>query len=457
MASRAWIIPVLGFVLIFTSRADFFGLLIVDLVATVMIRGDWWLGAVMMNPGDLILGAVAFLFLSGRWPEGDMRLRDVPLFKTWVLLGCLLSFSYLNSPYYSDRLTDPVRIAYQLYRYCWKPTLYYVLTALIVGRDVDRARKLMIVVLALGCFTAFSTVATYVIGGRAGADLIDEKNKFAGALIAPATACLALLLAAPAGRARTLLTVGLGILGVGLVAAGSRGAMVAAGVAAIVLMVSLARFAGGRRRLFRLVGWAAAAVVVVLLVVPDIGRFAGARQLAELSQGSDVNTLTWRMELRWPHFWKIILEHPWVGVGTDRDYSLGESMNTPHNGYLSLALHHGLPVAILMVFFGLRSAMHAWRTFLRRGPTAPRLLALGVSAAIIGLMTHNIVESTLTQPYVEKLFWVLGGLASVSAMLGKDAPARVEPTTATAQSRTRRRRGGSIPIRPIAPAPEQTN
>jgi hypothetical protein len=132
-------------------------------------------------------------------------------------------------------------------------------------------------------------------------------------------------------------------------------------------------------------------------------------------------------------------------------------MNTPHNGYLSLALHHGLPVAILMLFFGLRSAMHAWRTFLRRGPTGPRLLALGVSAAIIGLMTHNIVESTLTQPYVEKLFWVLAGLASVSSILGKDAPAPAAPTTAPARRRSRRRRGGSIPIRPIVPSPEQSN
>ena len=83
------------------------------------------------------------------------------------------------------------------------------------------------------------------------------------------------------------------------------------------------------------------------------------------------------------------------------------------------------------------------------------LLSLGVSAAIIALMTHNIVESTLTQPYVEKLFWVLGGLAGVSALLGRELPA---PSEAPEQSVTRvrrRRRGGRIPVRPVVPSPEQ--
>ena len=447
-------IPVLGFALLFTSRVDFFALLLLDLACTVIIPGDWWLGGLMMNPSDLILFATGFLFLAGHWPDGGVRMRDVPLLRTWLLLGLLLSISYVLSPFNADRLTDPIRVAYQLYRYCWKPILFYVLTALIVGRDTERARKLVITVLLLGCYTAFSTLATY-IGGGGGAELIEEKNKFAGALIAPATACLALLLAAPAGRARTLLTGGLGILGLGLVAAGSRGAIVASAAAAVVLMLSLARFAGGRRRIVRLMGWAAAAVLVVLVAVPDLGRFAGAQQIAELTQGTEVNTLTWRMQLRWPYFWAKVLEHPWVGVGTDRDETLADHANTPHNGYLSLALHHGLPVAVLMAIFGVISAMRAWRTFLRRGETAPRLLSLGVSAAIIALMTHNFVESTLTQPYVEKLFWVLGGLAGVSALLGRELPAPSEAPEQNVTRVRRRRGGGRIPVRPIAPSPEQ--
>jgi hypothetical protein len=454
MPSRAWLLPILGFLLLYTSRANFFALLVLDLTCATLIDADWWIAGTWVHPSDFILAAFAFLFVSGRWPEGGMRLRDVPLLRLWVLLGFFLSFSYLTLPYNAERLTDPLRILYQLYRYCWKPIIYYPLAVLIIGRDVDRARKLMFVVLALGCVTAVTTLVTYVAGGGVG-ELIEGKNRFAGSLIAPTTACIALLLAAPAGRNRLLLTGALGVLGIGLVAAGSRGAIVAAGVAGIVLVTSLARFSGGRKRLARLFGWAAAAALIALLMVPDLGRFAGTQELAELSEGTKVDNLTWRMQLRWPYFWRKAVAHPWIGIGTDRDETLADEANTPHNGYLSLALIHGLPVAALFIFFGLRSAIHAWRNFLHRGEARPRLLALGASAAIIGIMTHNIVESTLTHRYVGKLFWVLLGIAAVSSLLGRTSPAVVERAERSTQSRGRPY-GGRIPVRPIVPSPGQT-
>ncbi len=454
MPTRVWLFPILGFLLLYTSRADFFALLVLDLACATFIDGDWWIAGTWVHPSDFILAAFGFLFISGRWPEGGMRLRDVPLLRLWVLLGVCLSFSYLALPYNAERLTDPTRILYQLYRYCWKPIIYYPLTVLIIGRDLDRARKLMVAVLALGCLTAFTTLATYLSGGGA-SELIEGKNRFAGSLVAPTTACLALLLAAPAGRTRALLTVGLGVLGIGLVTAGSRGALVAAGVAAIVLVTSLARFSGGRRKIARLFGWASAAALIAVLLVPDLGRFAGTQQLAELSEGMQVNTLTWRIQLRWPYFWQKAVEHPWIGIGTDRDETLADEANTPHNGYLSLALLHGLPVALLTILFGLRSAIHAWSNFLHRGEAGARLLALGASAAIIGIMTHNIVESTLTHVYVGKLFWVLLGVAAVSSLLGKPSPAPGARVGRTAQT-TRRRYAGRIPVRPIVPSSGHT-
>jgi O-antigen ligase len=209
--------------------------------------------------------------------------------------------------------------------------------------------------------------------------------------------------------------------------------------------------------LVRTLGWASAAALVVLLVLPDIGRFAGVRQLAELSQGADVHNLRWRMELRWPYFWKKVVEHPWVGIGTDRDETLADTANTPHNGYLSIALRRGLPASVLTIVFGLLAAFQAWRVFPRRGATPQRLLALGVSAAILAVMTHNIGESTLVHPYIGKLFWVLVAIGAVSPSWATDASADTAQSVAIETPRgSRRGVRGRIPIRPIAPSPEKT-
>ena len=247
MESRAWILPVLG------SRCSSRRARISSpsccstSPAPSSFPATGIFGGMMMNASDIVMVTMGFLFLD-RALAGRRHTRTPhPALRRGSFSAAALDL--LRASRRSTKSASPtrMRIAYQIYRYCWKPILYYVLTALIIGTDTDRARKLIVTVLTLGCYTAFSTLATYLQEAEAASrshraqEQIRRRAHRAGHRLSRALARRA------RGRTRTLLAGGLGILGIGLVAAGSRGAIVAAAVAAVVLMISLARFAGGRR------------------------------------------------------------------------------------------------------------------------------------------------------------------------------------------------------------------
>jgi hypothetical protein len=450
--SKIWIVVVLALALLCAIRGSFLGLLILDIAASAAFPDDWYVASVLFNGSDIVFAMLILLAVVGRWPEGGTRLRDVPGIRVWILIGLLSSWAYVAAPMNAIHLTDPARVAYQLYRYCWKPILFYPLVYIVVGSDPRRARTLLTAMLVMGGYTAATRLNEY-FGGAPTTSFIRNKNLFAGLLIAPTIACFAMVLATPAGRRRALLLAGLALLGSGLVVAGSRGALVAAAAAAGLLTLRLVRFAGGRRRLLRLAGWGALGlIVVVVLLAPDISRLPGVKLLMELDQGTQVHNLTWRATERWPYFSQKVLQNPGLGVGTDRDQSLGLNAVTPHNGYLSLALIHGLPMAVLTVMFGIHAIRVARRTFLQRGDSQVRLLALGVGAAIVGLLVHNIVESTLNLPYVSKLYWLLVALGIGSFTLQFEASPH--PVQIRIARHRRRRARGRVPVRALQPAPE---
>jgi len=60
-----------------------------------------------------------------------------PLMPLWVAFGILLSAAYINGVLGQGYLTDPVRISYQLYRYCWKGILLFPLIVMFLRRSSD--------------------------------------------------------------------------------------------------------------------------------------------------------------------------------------------------------------------------------------------------------------------------------------------------------------------------------
>jgi O-antigen ligase len=224
----------------------------------------------------------------------------------------------------------------------------------------------------------------------------------------------------------------LAVLGRTFLYSGSRGAFAGLVVGTVGLVWWTFSSRHFRPQLRRLGIVAAVALVGVLVVKPDLFERPNVSRMLSASQGAEVSTFRWRLEERWPHFWKKTLEHPWIGTGDYVDQTLGPRANTPHNGYLALAVKSGLPAValyLLMGIFGIRDGLRATRR--RREPLAQIFGALA-TAGLLGLLTHNIVDNILMVFFTRDLFWLLVGFAVIAARLPTAvAPSRSLSTSAS--------------------------
>jgi len=114
------------------------------------------------------------------------RFLEHPLIGLWLVYGLILSAAYVNAHSGQGLLTDPVRIVYQLYRYCWKEILLFPLVV-ILFRRADRLG-------AIGQVLIISSVINALVGIfqiRSGALLTTglfqtmSKNGSAASLVRP--------------------------------------------------------------------------------------------------------------------------------------------------------------------------------------------------------------------------------------------------------------------------------
>ena len=92
-------------------------------------------------------------------------------------------------------------------------------------------------------------------------------------------------------------------------------------------------------------------------------------------------------------------------MGTHVDLSLGKTGNTPHSGYIALAVSAGVPALVLTIFFlwkGGRSGLrlHRWTTDIDE-----RAIAIACTATLVVVGVHSIAESTIDTPLVSGLCW----------------------------------------------------
>jgi O-antigen ligase len=393
---------------------------------------EFELGARVDFTDLLFVGLAVAWVVRGRAAKPSDRLR-VPFLGLWILLGVWASLAYLQAPVNQFNLTDPVRIAYQIYRYCWTPILYYPLAVMLLGER----RPLWVAIGAAvtgGLLTSLEAIQQGYAGERASGPFT-APNAMGAAMMVPLIIAGASLLWSRTRGQRLFYALVMIALGRALFFSGSRGAfgatVVAVSFGALLLLTKRAT----RQRALRLVTVGVVAVAAVIALTPGLLERPTVQRMLSVVEGSQASTFQWRVEERWPHFLAIVMEHPWFGVGNEVDLSLGPNANTPHNGYLAVAMLQGIPALALMLFFagvGISAAVQVHR---RARNWVESLFGVMVASALLAILIHNIDDSTLHQLFIGKVFWLLIALATIAARRPRVLLARratVQPVPAPA-------------------------
>ena len=439
-ALPGWLLLIVGAVVVaLTLRSQPHRLLILDLIL-VLFPGGWTVAGILVNPTDIVFVGIAVMLLRRR----DWK-AEVPLLRLWILLGVLQSLAYVHAPHNHQYLTDPLRATYQLYRYCWKPILYYPICVILLA---DKRRPLAQVILSLlivADITSVQGIAQGLDGLRASGPF-DGTNALGGALVTPLLLASLFLVRGDVGGSRLFYGVSTLLMVRALIFSNSRGAFVATLVGALLCAAGLLTTARGRGMVFRTAGAGVLLVFLLLAVRPDALEGPNVQRLTTVTAGTEVGNFQWRREKRWPFFWKKVKDNPLFGVGTEVDFALGPDMNTPHNGYLALALVHGIPAASLFLIFALLAMKAGVRAFRRSRDAWERAFGLGAGASLLGLLVHNVVDATLLMPFVASLFWMLVA-ATLTARRREAAPvSEREPVRSSRSVRgaARRRSGADL-------------
>lgn len=369
---------------------------------------QWRVSDVHVDLTDMTLLAVTLaLLLRPRARPGWPGLRHRWL---WLAYGALLSVAYVNAPINQEHLTDPIRVAYQLFHWAWRPVLHYPLYVAFFNDRKKFGAALIAVLLAADVCAAQATIQGYASMEATGPFF--SKNELGGMLVIPMLVAIGGFFFAPSRRRKTFYALSTLAILRGLTISGSRGAVVAAVLGIMFFAAGLAMTGYGRARLVRFGVAAAALGIVALMTQPDLLERPTVQHMLTASHPEEVDNYQWRKQERWPVFWAKIMAHPWLGMGTDVDLSLGEDANTPHNGYLSIAVTSGIPVLAVFVTFALLAVRGGLRVFRRARDRSQALLGLTLAAALAGFLVHNMVDSTLQMPFATKLFWLLiaGGM-----------------------------------------------
>jgi putative inorganic carbon (hco3(-)) transporter len=344
-----------------------------------------------------LLGGVLFLAWLYRLltRRGRAPLRHRVVYATAALLAVLMASAVLHQ---NGTVGAQVLIRYVSY-----------LTALVVLVDCMQDRltprlAAQVYVAAASVAACFGLVQFFRHSLRAGGPLGDP-NDFAFFLLAALALCAGLR----GDRLSRLYDLAALLLGLGILATLSRGALT--GIAAMLVVAVATR----QVRLRVLVGAAALAGVAVLaIIVVDPTKVSDSLhakgQVAQQNVGERL--------LRWEAAAEMTYEHPVLGLGPagfrqnyDRqiDYRQTDAVTTldvAHETYLEVASELGVPglVAFLAVLgFGFRGA---WRT--ARGTGRDARLARSVCLALVGT---SVAAIFLTEQYFLPL-WLLAAMGA---------------------------------------------
>ncbi len=401
------------------AGAPLYYLIFFDLTLTPIV-GFWTLAGIRIDPSDVILACLALAMVARvRFSPFEVA-KKLPYLFPWLALGVFTTLSYVYSPWNEDNLTDPVRIAYQVYRYCWKPLLFYPICLLFL-RDLRQARHAWTAILIGANICAAHGVYQGYTGVSEPPGPFETGNELAAVLVVPFVIAVSGLIF-PTSRFNWLFsTASVLLLARAILFSASRGGMVSVMVGAGVFGFFAMFNSTGRTRILKLVPVGLLSLLGLLALRPDILDRPTVRHAFSLFEGTRTANIQWRIRQRWPHFFQIAVDNPVLGTGTYVDESLSDDANTPHNGYLALAVKYGFPVLALFLFFILRLMRNCQLAFRRSRDLDQSMFYLTMAAAMLGLATHNIVETTLPFNAIQKYFWMFCALGAAYAHLWKPA------------------------------------
>jgi O-antigen ligase len=282
------------------------------------------------------------------------------------------------------------------------------MAAIAVGRSRRELRRFFVAVFAVSTAGAsifvvalFAGSAQAIVGGRY--SLAAEqypielgRQSAIGLLIATAA-----ILGAK-GRVRLLAAALTVPLVVTLLAAGSRGPVLALAAGLVVLM-SLAGRTTVRGGVLLLVGALVASAIVAPLLVPHsaLGRAVSILVGSENGVSSNGRSAIWSVAL------STIEAHPLFGIGTGGFAALGTGVLYPHNIVLEVAVETGvLGAAALLALLGgfLISLRDAWR----RAGDSDRLTVALVAALFASALVNAFLSGAIQD---NAAIWIAGGLA----------------------------------------------
>ncbi|MEM7355045.1 MAG: O-antigen ligase family protein [Acidobacteriota bacterium] len=396
--------------LLLMVTAPFYSLLLVDLGLMSIIE-PWYIGGSLLDPTDVFIAFFGLMILVRGNFSLTKLITEIPYLIPWLALGTVLSLSYMASPENAENLTSAPRIAYQLYRYCWKGLLYYPI-CLIALRSLGDARVVFTGLILGANVCAAQAVLQGYAGDREPPGPFSTGNGLAAVLIVPIILSLSGVVF-PASRLHWLFSgASLLLMARAVLFSASRGGMVSMMAAAGVLGAVTFLMTSGRRRIFKMVPLAIMAPIVLLLMRPDLLDRPTVKHAVTLTQGTSDGNMQWRIQQRWPHFIEIAMDNPWLGTGTYIDRSLSLKANTPHNGFIAWAVKYGLIAFALLLFFIYKALRDNFMAFRRSKLFHERIFYLTLVAATFGLITHNMVETTWPDTLILKFFWLIVALGA---------------------------------------------
>lgn len=308
------------------------------------------------------------------------------------------------------------RAALGIYRaYLLEPVAFFVVVASVV--DSSRRAALLLAGLGIGgtvvalanWFVILNAIRHHTLNVSLTPPVVIYTNANAIALfLVPLIAVAgALLLHGTDRTERQLSAVFLVIAAVAVLLSFSRGGYLALAVVGVGLALS------HRRRWLLL----AAAIVVALslVLIPPINH----RIAVELDFTNPNNTLVGRFGL-WAATWQMLKQHFLFGAGLS-GFALtiapywnpyhADRFIYPHNIVLTFWSETGLLGLAAMGWILVATMRLAWVGW-RRGPRAWRPFELGVLIALVGVLTHGLVDVPYFKNDLSLEFWTLIGLAS---------------------------------------------
>ncbi len=229
-----------------------------------------------------------------------------------------------------------------------------------------------------------------------------------------------------------LVALGVGsVLALATVLTGSRGGYLALGAMAGVVALALIAYLFMQRP--KLVLPSFICFVIVALAGAAALHFLAPSfeaRLLSIFAGSEHSSNAYRMKV-WEASLSMFKDNWWFGVGPGNTafrlaYGLYMTSGFDALGTYCVPLEVGVECGIIGLIFFMALLASAFASahcvFWRRGDTLGNILALGLAAALVGLMIQGLVDTVFYRPQVHFIFWLV--IAALAVLQGG---ARVSP------------------------------